>query len=1053
MGMADKARTKLFKIYTLRMLNDTNNLLGGSKMTQYLEALKISEANVAVRNSIIEEASKIMNDIQKFRKGKTNGRDNNNVLRDLGLVMNSATIRQEDPESLPEDDVLRKEYEKLPFDAKAIYKKLLKFYQIQTDGFVFDLVEKYQRVMVTDSYKRHLKIAEVLLQFGSKEQINKTYYDKENKETINYVDEYIKQEEEKLKQMEKERLQNLNELTPQGLKNVDLDIANQAKKVRSVKGKNSKRITPYFPLKRFGEYWFQVTDREIDDASGKRKTIEFYTFESEADRDAALEARAKELAETKSNLVINVKYNEKGELEGGDAGNRLLTAMRSFDVSSRIGDNVKDIIDSIVENRKEGYKKSGVGAAGIAEIDADKQKYAGVSLDKLKDELNDAVTQLTFMTLPENNIRKAFLTRRNVVGADVDVARVFSGQAISFAYQRARLRFTDDLFTKIDLAYVSAKSDKNVKRSALKIDLVRELDSRATHILGTSPTTTLDGISNGLTQFTFLWLLTAPASGLINIAGMAAIGMPYIAARFGYAKTNKVMLAYSSKYVSSKWFSSSKQSKDAQGNTVNTQYSTTAPTLEKKIDELDSDPKLKPVLKQAYKRFMHDNDVNASLTHDFTGAGRDQEVPGLARGFVGAYRTGVDFVSSFFHHTERFQREIMLMTAFELAYEKNIKENKPNIDPFEDAIQQAKDLTGMSIGDFTRAGKAPVLAQPFIKNIFQFKQYSMIQTYNMIRNAYVMTAFKEGDDPQLIIEKKEARSRIKGMLGITFLMAGAAGMPIYTFSMAALEAFSAAFDDEEDRIEDAEAYVHGLLIQLVGAKGAATLLRGLPGEVANIGVSERVSLDLANLWMRDSGFQLNYEDAYKATLINLLGPTVSIGANFARATNLYVNEYNPRAAFETAAPILASNISKAERYLQQKAAVSLTKGTTVQKDLDLVDVLYRSLGFSPENVLRKQKAGIRKKAGELRITTKKSRLLAALHLADLFNNEDDYNKVMKKIDEFNDKYPELYITQKTINDSLKRRDGNLEKRNLGDGVIITPKLRDRLDEEYPDFPD
>ena len=76
-----------------------------------------------------------------------------------------------------------------------------------------------------------------------------------------------------------------------------------------------------------------------------------------------------------------------------------------------------------------------------------------------------------------------------------------------------------------------------------------------------------------------------------------------------------------------------------------------------------------------------------------------------------------------------------------------------------------------------------------------------------------------------------------------------------------------------------------------------------------------------------------------------------------------------------------------------------------------------------------------------------------MHLADLFNNEDDYNKVMKKIDEFNDKYPELYITQKTINDSLKRRDGNLEKRNLGDGVIITPKLRDRLDEEYPDFPD
>jgi hypothetical protein len=1055
MQMAGAARAKLFRIYTLRMLNDTNNLLGGSKMVQYLQALKISEANVADRNSIINEAAVIMRDIQNFRKEKTNGRDNNNILKDLGIIMNSATMRQKDPMSLPKDDELRKAYEKLPPKAKNIYGKLRAFYQKQTDGFVFDLVEKYQRVMVDNpddpSYaqKRRMKIAEALIQFGSEEQIKKTYFDKTNEETVNYVDEYIKEREKAYKNLEDTRLKSAASLSQQDLADLDATIKGTRRSLDKLKKKQSRRITPYFPLKRFGEYWFQVKQ------AGKKQPVEFYTFESAADRDAALETRLKELQEAGDpDLSINARFNKKGEIESiddnvPDAGNRLLTGMSSFDVSSRLGENLKDVVNGILENRKKQFQEAGLTDNDIKDIENEKKKVQGMDINKMSEEINDAITQLTFMTLPENNIRKAFLQRRNIVGAGTDVARIFSGQAISFAYQRSRLKYTDSFFTQIDNAYIAAKQDRNVDRSALKIDLVRELDARATHILGIKPTTTADNISNGLTQFTFLWLLTAPASGLINIAGMAAIGMPYIGARFGFGKTNKLMMQYSTKYLTSRWFSSSKQAKDAQGNTVNVQYSTTAPTLEKKIDELDVDPKLQPVLKTAYKRFMHDNDVNASLTHDFTGAGREQDVPGVARGIVGGYRTSVDFISAFFHHTERFQREIMLMTSFQLAYEKNVKDGKK--DAFEDAIQQAKDLTGMSIGDFTSAGKPPVLAQPFVKNIFQFKQYSLIQTYNMIRNAYVMTAFKDGDDPQLKAEKAEARKRLVGMLGITFLMAGAAGLPIYTFSMLAIEVFSAAFDDEEDRIEDGEAYVNGLLSQTIGGKGAAMLLRGVPGELANIGISERVSLDLANLWMRDSGLQLNYEDAYKATLINLLGPTVSIGANFAKAANLYMNEYNPRAAFEAAAPILAANISKAERYLADKAAVSLTKGTEIQGDLDAVDVLYRALGFAPENVLRKQKSAIRMKAGELKITGLRTRLLGALFLATHFDDDNMYDDVKEKIDRFNDKYPEFRIRGRDIRNSLRRRTDALRERERSNGVTINRKLRRRLEEDYPAF--
>ncbi len=477
MQMAGAARAKLFRIYTLRMLNDTNNLLGGSKMVQYLQALKISEANVADRNSIINEAAVIMRDIQNFRKEKTKGRDNNNILKDLGIIMNSATMRQKDPMSLPKDDELRKAYEKLPPKAKNIYKALQAFYQKQTDGFVFDLVEKYQRTMVTVNHdddpeytqKRRIKIAEALIQFGSEEQIKKTYFDKTNEETVNYVDEYIKIKENDLQKEKDFREKNLNAMSAQRAADTLADIRDLEKNIIKLKSKKSRRIAPYFPLKRFGEYWFQVK------RAGKKQPVEFYTFESAADRDAALETRLKELQEAGDpNLSIDAKFTADG-LEGNDVGNRLLKALNSFDVSSSVGNNIKDIVDGIIQNRKKEFENSNLTEEQIADIQDERDKQTrtsddgrpikGVSLNKLQNDIEDAVTQLVFMTLPENNIRKAFLERRNIVGAGTDIARIFSGQAISFAYQRSRLKYTDSFFTQIDNAYIAAKQDRNVDRS------------------------------------------------------------------------------------------------------------------------------------------------------------------------------------------------------------------------------------------------------------------------------------------------------------------------------------------------------------------------------------------------------------------------------------------------------------------------------------------------------------------------------------------------------------------------------------------------------------
>ena len=1052
-ALASEQRIKLFKIYTLRMLNDTNDMLGANKMVQFLENLKVVEASVAFRNSVINEAAKIGDFIQKFRKGKYKGRDGNDWLNDTAYIMNSSTIRGIDVsnpkelEELPSDDPLRKGWESLPPQAKQVYTKLKNFYQEQTDAYVEDLVEKIQRNTPDDKTLRVSKIAEILLDFGSAEQIKKDRYetvlDENNKivkQKINYVQEYINVFKKELQAYKDSQTFNEDTLTIKDALDTigkpDENIIYLEKKIRKLETKKPRRIRPYFPLRRYGQYWFQVNKENQRDAE------EFYMFETLADRDYWLEQRKIELAADK-------EQNKNLDLSIGGQGDRLLDAVDSFNVTQKLSQKMTDLVDSVVKNTPSDK--------------ADSPALRATKRTQLEEDLKNGIAQLTFMSLPEGNIRKAFISRKGIKGASTDLAKTFSSQTISFAYQRARLKYTDQYYQTLIGARQNANAEEDVKRKALKIDLVREMESRAGHVLGIEPTSDFEKISNKITQTTFLWLLTAPMSGLINILGMAAIGMPFLGARFGFAQTNKLMAAYTFKYASTAPKIFNKQKLDDQGKPVVDEFgqpvfsdfTTKYPTLEKRLDELSSDPEKQKILKKAYERFVHDNDVNASLTHDFIG---ELEKKQLVKS---GYDSVVGNISALFHNSERFQREIMLMTGFELAYDANTskfdsKTGKGGLDSskaFEAAVQESKNLTAMSLGDFTRAGKPPLISGPVGRIFFQFKQYSLIQTYNLLRNGFIALKPNPNDDKELARSKKEAAKRMAGMLAMTGLFAGLTGMPIYTFTTIAIESLSAIFLDEEDEIEDGEAFLHNLLIQVVGNRGAAMAMRGPLGDLTNIGIADRVSLDLKTLWMRDSGYQEDSESAFVETLFGMAGPSVSLVRNAFRANDL-LNDYNPQAAVETISPIIVKSMLKAKRYYDADyTATSVTKGNVIQEDLDVVDLLYQAMGASPENVLRKQKVAIAKKGRELKIQRRRQHILGGIFLGLQGDDEDTYNQAMDAVFKFNKKYPEYPITGDTIQRSVLRRFKGLSEREANNGVVLNRTLLPRIQDEFSDYSD
>ena len=769
----------------------------------------------------------------------------------------------------------------------------------------------------------------------------------------------------------------VNDMKARVLQNEKADPAKAKEIIDAIEAEfgADKRIKPYFPLRRFGRYWFQI---------GKGNDKEFYLFESPGERDYWMRERERELREANREDLIDDMKSGNNLREGSDAFHNAAGTLPLMK-------KVEEIVDGIEFDAKDPAKA--------------------------KEDLKDAVKQLTYLLLPQNNIRKAFIHRKGIQGASTDIARIFSSSVVNIAYQRARVKHGGDFASAVNATFGELEGmPAGDQRDTLEA-IAFELDSRTDHILGTEPTTTAHRAANFATQTTFLWLLTSPASALINVFGGVAIGMPYIGARYGFDKAAGKLASYAKKYAKT-------GAKFKEGSTV-------FPTLEKATD-------LSDLQKQAYARFAHDNAIDVTLQHDLAGmAERPTEL------YTGTKAKVIQAVSALFHNSERAMRETLLMTAFDLAYDKAKTSYKMTDEQaFEFAIQDAKDLVMMSVGDFTRASKPPIFTGPVTKIMFQFKQYSLLMTYNILRNAAVGFKPKAGATKEELAAAKEARRRTYGTLGMTALFAGAKGMPIFSATMMMIEMLSMLGDDDEE-IENGEAWLYGYLEDAIGSKAAQAIMRGPLPQVSNVGLSERMSLDLMDLWFRDSGYQPTSEDALKEYLIQFMGPTVGLAVNAARAKDLLDNYQGDR-ALEAISPSIMRNLMIANRYA--KEGVQTARGITIDEDVDYLDLFVKSLGFTPEDVLQKQRAVIQRKGAASGIEAKRSKLLGIMYNATLRGDDDLYDLGIEKIIEFNDKYPEMAIDMDTIDNSIKRR---MEDKYLQEALGgVSKKLYPRLIEDF-----
>jgi hypothetical protein len=171
--------------------------------------------------------------------------------------------------------------------------------------------------------------------------------------------------------------------------------------------------------------------------------------------------------------------------------------------------------------------------------------------------------------------------------------------------------------------------------------------------------------------------------------------------------------------------------------------------------------------------------------------------------------------------------------------------------------------------------------------------------------------------------------------------------------------------------------------------------------------------------------------------INLLGPTAGLAISGAEAVKLYNDGMYYRAA-EKALPAFLKQPLVGARYMTEGALT--TKGDTLIEDISAKDALGQMLGFSPEKVAQKQKANIEMKTEEQRRIGERQDLLNAFFMSIDTSDDGLYDRVLDKIANFNNKYPELAITGSTLSRSVKER---YRRRALGEatgGISIDKRL-------------
>ncbi len=612
----------------------------------------------------------------------------------------------------------------------------------------------------------------------------------------------------------------------------------------------------------------------------------------------------------------------------------------------------------------------------------------------------DAVYETFLNYLPAESIRQMYrpreasfdiatgVDRYGVFGFEPDVFQAYANVATRMANQLTNLEYAIPLEETMNEIYKQAGGERvtNKTLGAVYSNLKKQVD----FIRNPEKNWLVDGAS----YFSYIWFIAGNiSSALINTTQLPMVVAPLLMGKYGVAKTTAAMDKAMSTYFNGGWDTNNAgkgafPSDFTFGETAN--------------------------LDRKYKK-LYQTAVARSVIRRSTGYEITEAQKAGVKDYVGIKARVTHGLGWLFQNSERFNREVTLLAAFDLAYERTKNVDKA----IEEALKVVSDAHGSALAE-----TGPRLFQQgFGKVMFTFKRFAQAQIYLLSR------LFKQAFGDADAHTREVARSQLIGIFGSSFLIAGLQGMPMY----GAVEFLANLLMGDDDEPYDFNAYVND--------KFGETGRKGLLNQMIGVDIASRTGFN-GMIW-RDDPRRMAEVGPFLYTLEQAMGPAYGAFLSAQRGVELF-GEGEYMRSIEAITPSFIRNGFKTLRMAEE--GVRNKDGTPVVENIGGYNLMMQAVGFNPAEVAEaRERAGVDAKF-DSKLKKRRAALIDQYNAAWQEKDRQGMQEVLADIKKFNQKNPRqgLIITPETLMKSLSgRRSRQLQS---VDGLYLPYGVRSRVEE-------
>jgi hypothetical protein len=631
-----------------------------------------------------------------------------------------------------------------------------------------------------------------------------------------------------------------------------------------------------------------------------------------------------------------------------------------------------------------------------------------MDVNKVPQDVIDETMRLFISTLPETAFAKSFQKRKGDAGYMEDTIGVFERKIRNMAHQVANMKYNPELSNTVtEMAEYANKVGKgSVQKKDAQGNLV--IDSKGDPVfepardnvtenayadeykkrLGYVLNPTKNDIGSIFNSVAFTYLLGFNvSSALVNMVNVPMIVAPYLKGKYADAAVARALGDAAKLFVGS-------GTKTKMGLLGNTEGRRTEMNVMPSINNYAPDSEMGKRYATAIKLWNENGQLNRSQLYEIING--DTRTGPMAK-----FNAASGWM---FHHGERMNREVTLVAAYNLELDRLMKGKPKSLSEADSKAfdAQAKEQAAYSAIDTVEvtngsiaAADAPRWAQNSIgKMVFMFKRYGISMYYMMFKTA--REALK-GATPE---ERKAAWKQLGGIVGMSGLMAGAQGIPMY----GALSMLYAMFCDDDD--EDLDTVTRKYLGEF--------LYKGPIEYATNLAIAGRITLN--DLVIRDTKGGSG-SGTFAEQVGQIFGPAVGVADRVKRGYSK-INEGHFWRGVEDLLPSAASNVFKGARYLTE--GTTTLRGDPITGDVSAYNAAAQMFGFAPADYTRQLEINATEKGIDKTLSEKSSKLKQKYYMAKRNGDTDGMADVRDKLLEMGAKHPELGISPATVKGVLDR---------------------------------